>query len=259
MHTFDRQLRLDAFWDGLADFGPSQMEDGRTYLLRELCALLGADNAMWAGVVRLNQPALDDPLGGWRMPLITYLHPLPNIEETIREYQHSYDAGPDMKSVRYHAQGGKFRVMLMADLVDPGWFESEFYQKIFRRGMNAADVMFVGAPINADTEAGLAFYRTETLFNRDDCVMAERALRSLKWFHRQLLLGHGLLMADAPLTPVEQRVLQHVLQGKSAKEIATELDHSLNTTNEYVSRLYRKFGVTSRPELMALWLGQRKA
>ena len=50
--------------------------------------------------------------------------------------------------------------------------------------------------------------------------------------------------------------MQVLLQGKSAKEIAVGLEHSLHTTNEYVQRLYRKFGVAGRSELMALWLGQ---
>lgn len=252
----DQQARLDSLWDGLAEFAPAQMDETRTFLLRELATLLDASNAMWAGVVRLAHPELNDPLNGCRMPLITYLSPMPNISETIREYQQSYEDGPDTKSIRYHAQAGKFRVMLMADLVDPGWFETDFYRRIFREGMNAADVMFIGAPVNADTEAGLAFYRKDTLFTREDCALAERALRSLRWFQRQLLLGHGLLLADSPLTPVEQQVLQLLLQGKSAKEIAAGLDHSINTTNEYLSRLYRKYGVSSRPELMALWLGQ---
>lgn len=254
----DRQTRLHALWDALADFPSGQMEAARQHLLRELCALLDADNAMWSGVVRLAHPDLNDPLGGWRMPVMTYLHPLPGIDDTIRDYQQSYEDGPDMKSVRFHAQAGRFRVLLMADLVEPEWFESDFYRRFFREGMNAVDVMFVGAPVNADTEAGLAFYRSETRFTREDCALAEQALRSLRWLQRQLLLGHGLLLADAPLTPVEQQVLQLLLQGKSSKQIAAGLEHSPNTTNEYLRRLYRKFGVGSRAELMALWLGQTR-
>ncbi|NIX76637.1 helix-turn-helix transcriptional regulator [Microvirga terricola] len=254
----DRQPRIHALWDALADFSSSQIVDARQYLLHELSALLEADNAMWSGAVRLAQPNLNDPLGGWRMPVMTYLHPLPSIDSTIRDYQQSYEDGPDMKSVRFHAQAGRFRVLLMADLVEPEWFESDFYRHIFRKGMNAIDVMFVGAPVNADTEAGLAFFRSETRFTRDDCALAEQALRSLRWFWRRLLLGHGLMLAGAPLTPVEQQVLQLLLQGKNSKQIAADMEHSPNTTNEYLQRLYRKFGVSSRAELMALWLGQTR-
>ncbi|MDW6022702.1 helix-turn-helix transcriptional regulator [Mesorhizobium sp. BAC0120] len=256
--TSDWQTRVYALWDALADFSSSQVVDARQYLLSELCALLEADNAMWSGAVRLAQPNLNDALGGWRMPVMTYLHPLPGIDTTIRDYQRSYEDGPDMKSVRFHAQAGRFRVLLIADLVEPEWFESDFYRHIFRKGMNAADVMFVGAPVNEDAEAGLAFFRAQTRFTRDDCALAEQALRSLRWLWRRLLLGHGLMLADTPLTPVEQQVLQLLLQGKSTKQIAAGMAHSPNTTNEYLQRLYRKYGVGNRAELMALWLGQTK-
>jgi DNA-binding CsgD family transcriptional regulator len=254
----DQDTRLHALWDKLADFAPSEMEAARQYLLAELCALAGADNAMWSGAVRLAQPASDDPLSGWRMPVITYLHAVPGIAETIRGYQLSLEKGPDEKSVRYHKDAGQFRVTLVADMVQPSWFESDFYIRFFRDGLNATDIIFVGAPVNADVEAGLALFRAKTRFTHDDCALVSRALRGLRWFQRQLLLGHGLLLADAPLTPLERQVLQRLLEGKSAKEIAAALDHSTNTTNEYLNRLYRKFGVTSRGELMALWLGQKR-
>jgi DNA-binding CsgD family transcriptional regulator len=254
----EQQARLHALWDSLADLGQGDIDRAWRHLLEEMCGLLHADNAMWAGVVRLSHPSMSDPLGGWRMPVVKYLRPLPGIDATIRDYKDSLDAGPDEKSIRYHAQGGRFRVLCLADLVEPEWFQSEFYQRFFRGGMDAVDVMFVGAPVNDDTEAGLAFYRRETPFDRDACALAEEALRGLRWFQRQLLLGHGLLLADAPLTPVEQQVLQAILQGLSAKEVAAQLDHSLHTTNEYHSRLYRKFGVGGRAELMALWLGHAR-
>jgi DNA-binding CsgD family transcriptional regulator len=254
----EQQARLHALWDSLADFGPGDLDRAWRHLLAEMCLLLDAQNAMWAGVVRLAHPSMSDPLGGWRMPVMQYLHPLPGIDATIRDYKGTLDDGPDEKSIRYHAHGGQFRVLCLADLVEPGWFESEFYKRFFRVGMDAVDVMFVGAPVHADAEAGLAFYRRDRPFDADDRALAEEALRSLRWFQRQLLLGHGLLLADAPLTPVEQNVLQQILQGMSAKEVAAHLDHSLHTTNEYHQRLYRKFGVNGRAELMALWLGHAK-
>ena len=82
------------------------------------------------------------------------------------------------------------------------------------------------------------------------------ALRGIKWFHRQLLLSHGLLVANTPLTPVERHVLQGLLTGLAEKEIAAAQGHSYHTTHRHVSSIFRKFGVNNRSALMALWLGR---
>jgi DNA-binding CsgD family transcriptional regulator len=46
------------------------------------------------------------------------------------------------------------------------------------------------------------------------------------------------------------------LQGLTEKQIAAANSHSPHTTHEYVKRVFRKYGVTSRAQLMALWLGK---
>jgi DNA-binding NarL/FixJ family response regulator len=46
-----------------------------------------------------------------------------------------------------------------------------------------------------------------------------------------------------------------VLRGESEKEIARHLRLSQHTVHEYVGELYRRFGVCSRAELMAKWVG----
>jgi DNA-binding CsgD family transcriptional regulator len=250
----EQAAQIHEFWDTLGDLSSADPVGARTVLLERLCALIPADNAMWAGVVRVSQGD-GDPLHGWRMPVITYLHPLPGIDAAIRSYQQGLEAAPDSKSIAYHAGAGTFRVHRVAELVSPEWFQGDFYRTVFRHGLEAEDMMFVGAPVNEQVEAGLAFYRRSGRFASEECALVEYSLRSLRWFQRSLLLGHGVLMADGPLTPVEQKVLEALLQGKSAKEIAAAVGQTVNTTNEYLRRIYRKYAVSSRPELMALWLG----
>jgi len=46
------------------------------------------------------------------------------------------------------------------------------------------------------------------------------------------------------------------LTGLPEKEIAAAQGHSYHTTHEYVSAIFRKFGVSNRSALMALWLGR---
>ncbi len=55
----------------------------------------------------------------------------------------------------------------------------------------------------------------------------------------------------AELAPRYQRVLAPLLEGKREKEVANVLGLSPATVHEYVKRLYRHFGVSSRTELSA--------
>lgn len=68
-------------------------------------------------------------------------------------------------------------------------------------------------------------------------------------------LGSLLLDVHA-LTPAQQRVTALVLQGRSTREIVSELHLSPHTIQEYVRAAYDKFGVGSRRELIAVLLGQ---
>lgn len=83
------------------------------------------------------------------------------------------------------------------------------------------------------------------------------ALRGVKWFHRQLMLSYGLLVADSPITASERRVVKGLLSGKSELEIAEKLGWTKATTHGYVTQVYRKFNVRGRPEFAALWLGNK--
>lgn len=66
-----------------------------------------------------------------------------------------------------------------------------------------------------------------------------------------------LPMHDRPLLPPRLRAtLDWLLKGASEKEIAAELGLSTHTVHQYVKALYRVFGVTSRPQLMARCLGR---
>ena len=58
------------------------------------------------------------------------------------------------------------------------------------------------------------------------------------------------------LPPRQLEVLTHLLTGKSEKQVAAEMRLSYNTLHHYVKALYRHFGVTSRVELLARWVGK---
>jgi DNA-binding CsgD family transcriptional regulator len=59
---------------------------------------------------------------------------------------------------------------------------------------------------------------------------------------------------DADLPPRLQQVLERLLTGKSAKEIAGELKLSVHTVREHLQRLYAKYGVNTREDLTSKFL-----
>jgi DNA-binding NarL/FixJ family response regulator len=85
--------------------------------------------------------------------------------------------------------------------------------------------------------------------------LVAQALRGIKWFHRQLLLGHGFGASEKPITVAERRIIKGLLSGATEKVIAEEANLTCGTVHQYATRIYRKFGVNGRAEFMALWLG----
>ena len=64
-------------------------------------------------------------------------------------------------------------------------------------------------------------------------------------------------MGNEPLgwwTPRRLAVLSGLILGWSEKEIAVELAISSNTVHGHVTAIYKCFGVTSHPELLAQWV-----
>ncbi len=59
----------------------------------------------------------------------------------------------------------------------------------------------------------------------------------------------------ALITPAEQRILEHLMLGRSVSEIAEILVRSPHTIHDHVKSLHRKFGATSRGQLVARALG----
>lgn len=64
---------------------------------------------------------------------------------------------------------------------------------------------------------------------------------------------HAEVLANE-LSPRQREVLTLLLRGLAVKEIAGELDLSQHTVNEHVKALHRHFNVSSRGELLALFV-----
>lgn len=248
-------LRL---WDELADFDAARGDEAMAHLLASLCALVDAQNANWFGAVRMPDLIPGDPAHGWRPHTIRYLKPTGPVDEKTQEQVKKLEQGSiDETTIRNIALAGRFRTNRLRDLAPASWFDGDYY-RIYYLGVDHADAIWAGVPVNDDAECYFGIFRDSVHppFSVEDREVVAYALRGLKWFHRQQLLGHGLLVASAPLTPAERNVLQGLLTGQSEKQIAAGLGRSHHTTHECVANIYRKFGVNNRAALMALWLGR---
>lgn len=127
-----------------------------------------------------------------------------------------------------------------------------------RRELEVGLALYVGLPVNDEAASWFGLFREagQRPFGIREREAVAGVLRGTRRFNRHLLLSHGLLLAESPLTPAERRVLKHLLGGLSEKQIAAEVEQSFHTTHEYVRYIYRKFGVKNRATLMALWLGK---
>jgi DNA-binding CsgD family transcriptional regulator len=62
---------------------------------------------------------------------------------------------------------------------------------------------------------------------------------------------------ETGLTPRMRQTLHSLLAGDSEKQVAAKLGVSQHTVHVYVKKLYRKFDVCSRGELLAKWVRKR--
>lgn len=199
-----------------------------------------------------------DPLSGWRPQRIQYLRPLLNDEKFTEQRIRQLKRGVvDELTVAHSRLAGTFRANRMRDLVSAGWFDSDTYKGYVARGVY--DSLVVVAPVSPVAEAYYGFLRMRPNdpFTEEQRDLAFYAMRGLTWFHRQVLLAHGLLVADSPLAPIERRVLALLLTDRSEKLIAADLGLSPSSLHTYVRDILRKFGVSGRNGLIALWLGRQ--
>ena len=210
------------------------------------------------GAVRLDATFPGDPVKGWRPRHIRHLHPSPPLSDASRAQVDKLEQGVvDITTIRNVESAGVFRANRLRDLVDPEWFESPYY-RIYYQDVGIADSIWIAFPVNEDAESWFGIHRAPDRppFTESERDIAAYALRGIKWFHRQLMLSHGLLVAATTLTMAERRVLHLLLTGIPEKLIAEELERSYHTTHECVTSIFRKFGVNNRAALMALWLGK---
>jgi DNA-binding CsgD family transcriptional regulator len=137
------------------------------------------------------------------------------------------------------------------------WQQSESYQR-FHRAMDMEPGVLSMCPVQIQ---GVRSHHTLTARRSlGERPFSQRDVRLVDCLHHELApdIGRHLAAADEPsasqLSPRMQETLRFLLDGMSEKQIADRLGISRTTVHEYVTALYRRFGVSSRAELMARWI-----
>lgn len=251
------QDRIRQLWDELAGFGAARCEQALRHAMEVLSELVDAQQAYWMCSVRLGPR--EDLVHGWRPAMIQYLRDEPLAQKTFDEHRRKIERGAvDPSIIANLRMAGHFRINFQHEVVDPGWYESEFYLTYFVE-RQVHDVAYMVMPLGEDVESWIGFQRkggNRRRFDAADRMVLDYAGRALKWLHRPAALQHGLLIADKPLTSTERKVLTALLAGGSEGDIAQELGLTPSTVHTYATRLYRKFNVKGRAGLTALWLHQ---
>ncbi|TAN53247.1 MAG: LuxR family transcriptional regulator [Methylococcaceae bacterium] len=247
---------IHALWDELAELGSAaRVEAGLTGILTRICSLINAQQAYWLGSVRMCRGR--DPLHGWRPAAIRYLYPRPALDVNYEAHRRLIEAGVVDPSIVANVRGaGNYRINIHHELVPPEWFESAFYHLHFEP-LEIRDAICLVTPLGEDIESWLGFERIgqhRQLFGQAERDLLDEAARPLKWFHRQIALHHGILLAEKPLTAAERRILNALLGSEAEKGIADNLGLTVSSVHTYATRIYRKFNVKGRTGLMALWL-----
>ena len=259
--AMDPSEQVYGLWDDLADLPLGETRASIELVLGRIAEWIGADDAFWIGVARLrdSETADDDILHGWRLRAAERLIHRPEYgPEFIRKVLSHMERDPGMSTRKIISEAGRFRSYRLHDgFIDFGAFrQTPQYEMYFRQG-GITDRIWCVFPVNTDAESLFCFdrIRRRRRFTPEHERQVALALRGIKWFHRQQLLNHGLLVGNAPLSPAHRRLLPHLLSHKPEKQIADALGLTRATTHNYVTEIYRSFNVTSRAGLITLWMG----
>jgi DNA-binding CsgD family transcriptional regulator len=145
-------------------------------------------------------------------------------------------------------------------LDDAQWYRSFEYNEL-HRSINCDDLL-VSASVSPNPD-GLILFALMNARALGEPLFNSHQRRLLHLFNleltlhigKHLVLEPGASFADFP--PHLRRTLECLLEGDSESQAALRLGLSRHTVHEYVTRLYRRLGVRSRPELMAYCLRHR--
>ncbi|HLK12796.1 MAG TPA: helix-turn-helix transcriptional regulator [Candidatus Binatia bacterium] len=172
--------------------------------------------------------------------------------------QHGTSTDPFFRAL--HGRTDRLITRTRRDLVsDAEWYRSSSFND-FRRPARIAHELTSLFRVNAGGAISVIALNRMT----GERAFSGRERRLLDFFHLELgrLIGGPLVSATEPgldgLSPRLRQTLACLLEGDSEKQVASRLGLSRPTVHQYVTALYRHFGVASRAQLLAHVLGRRR-
>jgi DNA-binding CsgD family transcriptional regulator len=236
------------------------------YRLIGECRDLGSDPALWhrrmfEGLCRLiGVPAATGGEAWWVRPHRS-IEPVSAFDSGLpprnRERRSAYmrDHGHAVDPIWQALQRvpGRLVTRSRRQLVsDAVWYRSIVFNEYLRPA--AVDHRLTSVYQVSDAGAFSVIAPQREIRERD---FSPREARLLNFFHGELgpLIGRALVSATEPspekLSPRLRQTLACLVEGDSEKQVAARLDLSHATTHQYVTALYRHFGVRSRSQLLA--------
>lgn len=244
-----------------------RLKDVRSiYRLLGECTELGCEPATW----RMHMLEGLRVLTGAQLALYMHIHDLSGPQERLSEplssgflddshvrlwlhYQENKAHRDDPFHVSYYRGfDGSLRTRSLDSVLDQKqWLGSMHYNEYVRPcGLNDRIASSLRLP-GKDAIQAIVLHRAAA-----DGKYSRRAVRLIRVFHHELsmALGTRLEMTSPenaePLPARLRDVLEGLVRGEAEKQIARRLGLSPNTVNRHVQRLYRRFEVRSRGELM---------
>jgi DNA-binding NarL/FixJ family response regulator len=232
----------------------------RRHLLTEVARLVGS--AMAVEYEGVNEPSGPfEPIGvidwGWENGDFNRAAWVRMNEEFARR---GTDFNPMIPAYFAAIKSGRGPCLTRSDVLpDSQWYRSCYYQDY--HVTSGADVMmycFLPMPASDGQLSDLVLVRP--LRERDFTAQHRTLVQKLHEKITALIGGPLARFSDASpssLPPRVRLVLRCLLEGDSDQHIAARMKISRYTVNEYVDRIFRHFGVQSRPELLARWIRRR--
>ena len=146
-----------------------------------------------------------------------------------------------------------------ADLVpDAGWFPTEYHRE-YHSHTGSEHLLYCFRGLPQVTGHWCALTLTRARGERDFSARQKAVVAEANRLIVPLVGGPLAGFAErspAELPPRVRQVLACLLEGDSDKQIAARLGLSTYTVNQYVKVIFKHFGVSSRPELLARWINR---
>jgi DNA-binding CsgD family transcriptional regulator len=215
---------------------PRGSPEQRTWFLRALLELVGAQVGIWADVsgMRKGAPVLHDALDfGWSSE---------RERAVFLGYMGGQSALPDPSLPRLSSIDDVAFARRRTELLDDRtWYRSPHVQE--QRRLAGVNHFVLAAWQRGERAQAMSLHRPwgDRDFSDHDRLLVETIYR----------VAAPLLAAPAGFSPRQRAVLDGLCRGLSEKQIADELKLSPHTVHDYVKELHRRLGARNRGELLA--------